>query len=84
MDGRDKHGHDEDSGGELIPSCPRCGHPIPCDAIDTRYSSPHILNTPNLISGIGALSAADRDSATTRRVSRGAMMPSSQMRAVAK
>jgi hypothetical protein len=44
---------------------------------------PHILNTPNLVSGTGALSAAEKASANTRRVSDGAMMPSSQRRAVA-
>jgi hypothetical protein len=43
----------------------------------------YIRNTPNFVSGIGALSAADSDSASTRRVSAGAMMPSSQSRAVA-
>jgi hypothetical protein len=43
----------------------------------------HILNTPNLVSGIGALSAAEKASASTRRVSVGAMMPSSHSRAVA-
>ena len=43
----------------------------------------HILNTPNLVSGTGALSAAENASASTRRVSLGAMMPSSHSRAVA-
>ncbi len=41
----------------------------------------HILNTPNFVSSIGALSAADRLSATTSRVRAGSMMPSSQSRA---
>ena len=44
----------------------------------------YILNTPNLVRGIGAFSAADNASASTRRVSEGAMMPSSHNRAVAK
>jgi len=44
---------------------------------------PHILNTPNFVSGTGALSAALNASASTRRVSAGAMMPSSHSRAVA-
>ena len=44
---------------------------------------PHILNTPNLVSGTGALSAALNAKAKTRRVSPGAMMPSSHSRAVA-
>jgi hypothetical protein len=43
----------------------------------------HILNTPNFVSGIGALSAAEKHNANTRRVSAGVMMPSSQSRAVA-
>src|SRR5262249_56137154 len=43
----------------------------------------YILNTPNRVGGIGALSAAEKASASTRRVSAGAMMPSSQIRAVA-
>src|SRR6185437_12511808 len=44
----------------------------------------YILNTPNLVSGTGALSAAENASASTRRVSLGAMMPSSHSRALAK
>jgi hypothetical protein len=43
----------------------------------------HILKTPNLVSGIGALSAAEKHKARTRRVSAGVMMPSSHSRAVA-
>ena len=43
----------------------------------------YILNTPNLVSGIGAFSAAESASASTRRVSLGRMMPSSHSRAVA-
>ena len=43
----------------------------------------HILNTPNFVSGIGAFSAAEKHSASTRRVSAGVMMLSSQSRAVA-
>ena len=45
--------------------------------------SGYIRNTPQLVSGIGALRAAENESASTRRVSCGAMMPSSQSRAVA-
>ncbi len=45
---------------------------------------PHILKTPNFVSGTGALRAALKAKANTRRVSDGAMMPSSQSRAVAK
>ena len=37
----------------------------------------------NRVSGIGAFSAAEKHSASTRRVSAGVMMPSSQSRAVA-
>jgi hypothetical protein len=47
-------------------------------------SPAHILNTPNFVSGTGAFSAAEYASASTRRVSDGAMMPSSHSRAVAK
>ena len=41
----------------------------------------HILNTPNFVSGIGALSAAERLSASTSRDLAGSMMPSSHSRA---
>ena len=41
----------------------------------------HILNTPNLVSGTGAFSAAESDSASTSRVCAGSMMPSSHSRA---
>ena len=41
----------------------------------------YILQTPNFVSGIGALSAADSDSASTSRDFAGSMMPSSQSRA---
>ena len=44
----------------------------------------HILKTPNLVSGTGALREAASASDSTRRVSEGWMMPSSQSRAVAK
>jgi hypothetical protein len=54
------------------------------DITNTRGNSPpHILNTPNLVASTGALSAALNASASTRRVSDGAMMPSSHSRAVA-
>ena len=43
----------------------------------------HILNMPKRVSGIGALSAAERLKATTLRVSAGSMMPSSHSRAEA-
>ena len=49
----------------------------------SRCKTPHILNTPNFVSGIGALSAAEKHKASTRRVSAGVMMPSSHSRAVA-
>ena len=44
----------------------------------------YILNTPNFVSGTGALSDADRLNARTSRVSEGRMMPSSHSLAVAK
>ena len=43
----------------------------------------YIRNTPNFVSGIGALSAAEKASPSTRRVSCGVMTPSSHSRAVA-
>ena len=43
----------------------------------------YIRNTPNFVSGIGALSTTEKHNASTRRVSLGAMMPTSQSRAVA-
>ena len=42
----------------------------------------YIRKTPNVVSGIGAFSAAEMPSASTRRVSSGSMIPSSQSRAV--
>src|SRR5690242_1839111 len=42
----------------------------------------YILNTPKVVSGIGAFRAAARPRASTRRVSSGSMIPSSQRRAV--
>ena len=45
-------------------------------------SPAHMRKMPNSVSGIGALSAAEIPSASTRRVSSGSMIPSSQSRAV--
>src|SRR5206468_13103014 len=45
---------------------------------------PHMRKTPNVVSGTGAFAAAARPRASTRRVSRGSTMPSSQSRAVEK
>ena len=42
----------------------------------------YMRKMPNCVSGIGAFSAAEMPSASTRRVSSGSMMPSSQSRAV--
>src|SRR5436190_17857924 len=42
----------------------------------------YIRKMPNVVSGIGAFSAAEIPRATIRRVSRGSMMPSSHSRAV--
>jgi hypothetical protein len=42
----------------------------------------YIRKTPNVVSGIGAFSAAEIPRARTRRVSSGSMIPSSQSRAV--
>jgi transposase len=62
---------------------PFSGHLSPSGPDEGLIDHPYIRNTPNLISGIGALRAAESASATTRRVSAGAMMPSSHRRAVA-
>ena len=43
----------------------------------------HILNTPKRVSSIGAFIAAASDNASTSRLLRGSMMPSSQSRALA-
>jgi hypothetical protein len=42
----------------------------------------HMRKMPNFVSGIGAFRAAEIPSASTRRVSSGSMIPSSQRRAV--
>src|SRR5262245_59468765 len=54
---------------------------LDCVHLDS-LSLDYIRKTPKVVSGIGALSAAARPSASTRRVSSGSMMPSSQSRAV--
>ena len=48
-----------------------------------EHGARYIRNTPNAVFGIGALSAAEIPSPSTMRVSAGAMMPSSQSRALA-
>src|SRR5262249_60146436 len=47
-----------------------------------RLQSLYIRKTPKVVSGIGAFSAAEIPSASTRRVSSGSIIPSSQSRAV--
>jgi hypothetical protein len=47
-----------------------------------RRPGAYMRNTPNVVSGTGAFAAAARPSASTRRVSRGSMIPSSHSRAV--
>ena len=49
---------------------------------EERGTHVHIRNTPNFGSGIGALSDADKPSASTRRVSAGSITPSSHSRAL--
>ena len=49
-----------------------------------RRDEAYIRKTPNLVSGIGAWSAASMPRESTRRVSSGSMTPSSHSRAVAK
>ena len=53
--------------------------PQTCALIQTGV---HILKTPNSVSEIGAFRAAESPRASTRRVSSGSMIPSSQRRAV--
>jgi len=50
---------------------------------EPAFGARYIRNTPKCVRRIGALSAAENASASTRRVSAGAMMPSSHRRAVA-
>ncbi len=49
---------------------------------DNQKNTHHILNTPNFVASTGAFKHALSARLTTRRVSSGAMTPSSQMRAV--
>ena len=48
-----------------------------------RNDHDHILNTPNFVSSIGALSVAEIDRPNTIRVSAGSITPSSHKRAEA-
>ena len=53
------------------------------DLLDVELAVAHyIRKMPNVVSGTGAFSAAEIPSASTRRVSSGSMIPSSQRRAV--
>jgi len=81
MDARVKPAHDAEDAATLA-------RPLPVGTARSvhAFAHPthaHILNTPNFVSGTGALSAALNAKANTRRVSDGAMMPSSHSRAVA-
>ena len=67
--------------GELELICVSCRSGISHGNVG-RVST-YIRKTPNLVSPMGAFSAADRLNARTVRVSDGSMMPSSQRRAVA-
>lgn len=53
------------------------------EAISLRANIAHILNTPNVVGGIGAFNDAEIASPSTSRVCTGSMMPSSHSRAVA-
>jgi RNA polymerase sigma-70 factor (ECF subfamily) len=55
---------------------------LPALAPAAEAPDAYIRKTPKVVSGIGALSAAEIPSATTRRVSTGSITPSSQRRAV--
>ena len=63
----------------------RDARPLALEGVDVDVGVAHrfyILKMPNWLSGIGAFSAAEIPSASTRRVSSGSMIPSSQRRAV--
>ena len=66
---------------ELRPTCENCNRPGPQTRPLTQTAD-YILKTPKTVSGIGAFSAAEIPSASTRRVSSGSMTPSSHRRAV--
>ena len=55
---------------------------VDVDGLVRHLCSFHIRKTPKVDSGIGAFSAAEIPSASTRLVSSGSMIPSSQSRAV--
>ena len=65
----------------LFPSRTGTRPPPPLHTAPCPYN-PYIRKTPNGVSGMGAFSEAAMPSARTVRVSRGSMMPSSQIRAV--
>src|SRR5688572_15984803 len=52
------------------------------ELVHVHLAVAHIRKMPNVLSGTGAFDAAEIPSASTRRVSRGSMMPSSHNRAV--
>ncbi len=52
------------------------------DEQPANWPPAHMRKIPNFVSGIGASSAAEIPRASTRRVSSGSMIPSSQSRAV--
>ncbi len=56
---------------------------LPLRCAPAGNDKPHIRKTPNRVSSTGALRQAENASASTRRVSEGRIMPSSQSRAVA-
>ena len=58
------------------------GRQLLCRDCHRVLPPPYIRKMPNVLSGTGAFSAAEIPSASTRRVSRGSMIPSSQSRAV--
>ena len=64
----------EDPHGDLAP--------VRDEQLANRPQAAHIRKMPNRVSGIGASSAAEIPRASTRRVSSGSRIPSSQSRAV--
>jgi hypothetical protein len=92
MDGPVKPGHDGGERSRDPAAEPPQGRPAaraharnrPSGARKDRRKLSYILNTPNVVFSTGAFRQADSARPTTLRVSAGAMMPSSHIRAVEK
>ena len=76
----DARGHDP----MIVGPMPGGAKPAACGPSAARQplAPAYMRKTPNVVSGTGAFAAAASPSPSTRRVSRGSMIPSSQRRAV--